>query len=310
MYDFLVLDAMNHAHRSWWGCREAATAGGVSNGLEKGFLTRLLDLRRLCPGAQMVIAWDGVPLRQWAENPMYKAGRETRRPQGWHDRCARLRDTLGHVFPTLHDPEDEADVEIARFLQAQAGRSLIVSTDTDLGQLLTPQVDQYRPGPGGGLYRLEDFVRDNGFPPSGLVLFRALKGGHSDGLNGLACFPTEVSRRLAAEFLTVKALYGALGANPFPEPLACLTRSQLRKLRNGAAQVRSNARVLDLLAAPAEPHLTKPRHDWRPLRELLAPLQLQSLGRQLEADLAVGWGPASRGRVVAWAGSSVLPAPA
>ena len=123
---------------------------GRDNSLELGFVDRLLELHQEFEGAQFILVWDGKPQRQLVENPDYKANRAARhsdRPADWKARCGRLREALTGIYPTLFDPADEADVEIARFLtQREPGRALVVSTDGDLLQLLGDDVDALRPG--------------------------------------------------------------------------------------------------------------------------------------------------------------------
>jgi hypothetical protein len=70
--------------------------------------------------------------------------------------------------------------------------------------------------------------------------------------------------------------------------LGALTALQLRKLRDGEAQARANARLLDLAGVAGEPHLTLPPRDFRPLRDLLAPLELRDLAAAVEAEFLVG----------------------
>jgi len=274
-YRHLILDSLNHAHRCWSRGRNSVTR---DSSLERGFLEKLIELRRGVPGAEIVLAWDGAPDAQRKENPNYKrrpVGAEEGRPADWRARCDALREALSHVLPTLYSPCVEADNEIARFVRAADGRVLIVSTDGDMRALLSERVDVFRPGLSPALYRLEDFRREHGFPPSGLALFKALTGDRTNNVRGLYRFPRKVAGQLAARCGTVDGLYDALRRREFAE---ALTLGQLDQLREGEAQVRSNARVLDLLADTAAPHLTAPaRPDVKPLKALLGPLQLGHL---------------------------------
>ena len=115
-----------------------------------------------------------------------------------------------------------------------------------------------------------------------------MTGDRSNGISGLRHFPTKVATRLAAERGTVDRLYEGLRQLEVPGTLAALTELQLRKMRDGEVQVRGNARLLDLAGVTGEPHLTVPPRDFRPLRDLLGPLELRDLAGALEAEFLVG----------------------
>jgi DNA polymerase-1 len=277
----MVLDVSNLVHRQWWGSRASRTSAGRDNSLEAGFLNYLRSLMRRCPRARPVLAWDGEPVRQLAENPGYKAHRAAAhadRPADWHPRCDRLREALAHLLPTLFDPADEADVEIARFLKQQAeAESVLVSTDGDLHALLRDGVSVLRPGQDAQLYRADDFRRDYGFPPERLALYKSLTGDRSDGVRGLPYFLKKTAARLAAAFADAHALYESLHAGRLEEVAGELRGSEVEKLRAGEAAVRSNARLFDLLAAGGAPHLSHPDGDAGPLSALARGLELAHL---------------------------------
>src|SRR5262245_22322348 len=104
----VIVDIQNLLHRYWWTHRDARTSSGRDSSMERGLLGALGSLRRRHPEAELIMAWDGRPARQLAENPTYKAQRAAAhadRPPDWGPRCARLREALGHVLPTLYNPE-------------------------------------------------------------------------------------------------------------------------------------------------------------------------------------------------------------
>src|SRR5262245_59843920 len=112
-YGVVVVDAMNLAHRGRWRARGSLTREGCENGLERGLVEGLLSIRQQHLGATIVLAWDGEPVHQRAAYHGYKAGRASGHADlsaDWHARCDGLREALTHVYPTLHDPWDEADV--------------------------------------------------------------------------------------------------------------------------------------------------------------------------------------------------------
>jgi DNA polymerase-1 len=294
-YDILVLDALNHAHRCWWRCRDSLTGDGRDNGLERGFLEGLVYLERDYPTAQVVLAWDGEPVGQRSELPEYKAARAERhknRPVDWHPRCDALRDALAHQYATLYDPADEADYEIARLVNriADGKRTLIVSTDSDLLMLLAPRVHLLRPGVAREFYGLQEFQLEYGFAPANLALYKALVGDKSDGIPGLPYFPKAVAKQLVAAFGSVGTLYSILKGPARSPKLGRLTQSQRQKLLEGEDRVRSNARLVDLHSVSGAPHLRHPSGDWAPLWDLLRDRDLDHLAAGLEWDALTGNG--------------------
>src|SRR5262245_20789057 len=228
-YTRVIIDAMDLLHRGWWSRRGSLSPGGRDNSVEAGFLPALAEQRARHPAAELVLAWDGRPSRQLALFPEYKASRAAAhadRPADWQARCDRLRRALSGVLPALYDPEDEADVEIARLVGDGAGPTLIVSGDGDLLALLSGQVSVLRPGPPPRLWTPGEFLAEHGFPPAALPLFRALTGDRSDSVRGLPYFPRKAAAALAAAFGTAGELYRALARTPAPAAVQALSESQ------------------------------------------------------------------------------------
>ncbi len=277
-YDIVILDAMNHAYRSWYPIRDYTSSNGIDNSLESGFLTGLVTLLRRYAGAKVILAWDGRPTSQMAIQADYKAGRSAKhqsinRPLDWHARCDRLRTALSALFTTLYDPNDEADVEIARFLKTYKAPTLLVSTDRDLLMLLDDNVAVCRPGQGVGLYNVEGFGAEYGFLPEHFPLYKSITGDASDNIKGIARFPTKLAKTLASSFGAVDQLYEALHSGSSPV-LADLTKGQREKLLAGESLVRDNDRLVNLLAAAGQPHITLPTGDWTGLQKLAQELEL------------------------------------
>ena len=290
-YDIAILDAMNHAYRCWWPLRTSTTRLGRDNSIERGFVGGLVALLQRYFGALVVLAWDGLPIRQVEENPAYKSGRAQKhvdRPADWRCRCDRLRESLAGLFHTLYDPSGEADQEIARFIKGLTGaRVLIVSTDADMLMLLDDRVDVLRPGRGPGPYRGDDFRQEYGFKPENFVLFRALVGDRSDNIRGLLRFPKAVAQHLAASFGTVDQLYQELCRDPIHPVLRQLTARQRQSLQAGERQVRANARLIDLLAETTPAHLSRPVGDPGPLLSLLHDLDSTDLADAMTWESAI-----------------------
>ena len=298
-YDIVILDAMNHAHRCWWPLRDSTTGLGQDSSLERGFIAGVVALLQRYFGALLVLAWDGRPTKQIEENPTYKADRADKhanRPADWHSRCDRLRETLASVFHTVYDPMGEADQEIARLIKETADKHvLVISTDADLLMLLNDRVDVVRPTCKTGFYCAKDFQKEYGFKPESFVLYRALIGDKSDNIKGIFRFPKATAQSLTASFRTVDKLYRELHRNPLFPAVKQLTVLQRQSLLTAEQQVRSNARLIDLLAETEPPHLSRPAGDQGPLLSLLSDLDLTDLANALSWELNALRNPTPRG---------------
>jgi 5'-3' exonuclease len=263
-YTHVIVDVLNLAYRYWWTVRDSRTSKGQDNSLESGLCQALARLRARYAGSQLVLAWDGKPQHQREENPAYKAqrrGEHRERPADWQERCQRLCHALSGFFLTLYDPLNEADVEIASYVRhTKADRSLLVSTDRDLFMLLAEHVDILRPGQKPELYRLADFKRDYPFEPCRYALYKALVGDASDNLRGVGYFPTKVATQLATSFLGVDDLFKAVQRGRYHPILATLTEKQRSKLAMAENRIRSNHRLIDLLAYEEHPHFQSPEN--------------------------------------------------
>jgi len=290
-YDILIVDAMNHAYRYWWPLRDSTTHFGQDNSLERGFISGLVSLLQHYFGALLVLAWDGRPTKQFVESPTYKAGRADKhvnRPTDWHYRCDRLREALAGVFHTIYDPMGEADQEIARFIKGTADeRVLVISTDADLLMLLNHRVDVFRPNCKTTSYQVNQFQQDYGFKPESFALFRALVGDKSDNIKGILRFPKAAAQNLAASFGTVDQLYQELCRNPLSPAIRQLSVLQQQSLLAAEQQVRSNARLIDLLADATPAHLSRPAGDRGPLLSLLHDSDLTDLANSMSWELDV-----------------------
>jgi len=288
-YDIVILDALNEAYRCWWPLRASTTRLGRDNSIERGFIGGLVALLQRYFGALLVLAWDGRPVKQVEENPTYKvgrAGKHANRPTDWHQRCNRLREALADVFHTVYDPAGEADQEIARFIKGVTGeRVLVVSTDADLLMLLSDHVDVLRPGCTIESYKVADFRQEFGFKPENFVLFRALIGDRSDNIRGLFRFPKAVAQSLVASFRNVDQLYREFHRVPINPVLGQLTARQRQSLQAGEKQVRSNARLIDLLSETVPAHLSRPTGDLAMLLSLLHDLDSTDLADAMTWEL-------------------------
>jgi DNA polymerase-1 len=286
-YWIVIADGMNLVHRGRWRARGWLTSDGRQNCLERGFVEGLLDIRRQHPLATVVLTLDDEPVRKQAAHLRYKSRRLVSHlglPADRRPRCDGLRETLAHVFPTVYDPGDEADAEIARLVKRPdpGVKTLIVSMDADLLILVRPRVHVLRPGAGRETDDPFPIQEEFGLPATHLLTYNALTGDRSENIAGLTRLPREVARRLAAEFGSADVLHGALcGAEEVPV-LNALTDLQRRTLGDGEARARANSGLIDLRARGGKLSLRMPSGDTPPIRDLLGTRELETFAGPLE----------------------------
>jgi 5'-3' exonuclease/transcription antitermination factor NusG len=233
---FRIVEALNSAP----GGSKLMDGQGRPTGLYNGFLRSLGALRTRFPGAKLYVSWDGSSQRRRALCESYKANRPSREvPQ-----LPELWDILSAVGVwQVHNPEEETDDLIACLVRGplQGQRNVIVSTDRDFLQLVTPTDILLCPKVGKGeekIYDPDKVTEEYGVAPSAMVYLRALRGDSSDNLPGVPRVPTDVLASLVRAHGTVEAI--------FASNLAGLTPNQYGKVRAAEAQVRLNVLLMTL----------------------------------------------------------------
>jgi len=191
--DYVLVDSMFIAYRSFYAGKSLKTSSGELSGLEFYYLRTLFSLVKKFYPAKIVIVWDGVPVEGNSINSEYKAGRDTTEAgkANFHPRVDRLKDALFEVCYSYYDPEVEADYSIAGMLDCLEGNKVIVSSDDDFKQLVDTKSDKkvYIFHPGNSYFNTEDKVYTElevverfGVTPDHVTLYRAWNGDSSDNL--------------------------------------------------------------------------------------------------------------------------------
>jgi DNA polymerase-1 len=290
-YDYTVIDSHLLAYRSWWPVRELRSSDGTHTGLEFGFIKNVLSIARLWQPARVILAWDGYPTRCASLFPQvkddtgkesgYKSGRQKHADKEaeppWSPRLERLRHAFLPLISTLYDPRAEADEEIARFCfwaEARGKRTLIISKDRDLHQLVSDSVHLVLGPEEADIYTPEKVEAEWGVPPKKLTFRRAIEGDSSDAVPGaVPRLPKEIICRLANDSESIDDLL-----------LRCQqgyakTAKQLDNLLAGRPMIKRNWQLFELASqAQYKPTLLPgTTGDGTALRQLVRELQCNSL---------------------------------
>jgi 5'-3' exonuclease/transcription antitermination factor NusG len=249
-FDTVLVDGHNLAVRCAVvpGLDTLKDSKGRYTGAIVGFLRSLGSFKKRFPGAEIVVAWDCSNQRRRSLFPDYKANRPTNPlattvhgPNGANgaspfDQIHWLRDVLPYLgVKQAWNPEEEADDVIATL--AQRGRCVVVSTDRDLLQLVSPMVRQFVPS-NDKLYDPATVEAEYGVPPNRMVDLRSLDGDSSDNIPGVPGFGLKTAAKLLRLYGTVE---GAFASN-----LAGITPAQYLKLRAAEKQVKLNVKLMTL----------------------------------------------------------------
>src|SRR6266851_1409559 len=143
-----LIDALPYVFRAYFAIRELRSPQGQPVNAVYGFTAFLLQLLRREPLTHVGVAFDESLTSSFrnAFFPAYKASRELPPPDlAWQlDRCQAVVRALGlQVFVDQQYEADDLIGTLARQATAHGMEVVVVSSDKDLMQLVTPQVTFY-----------------------------------------------------------------------------------------------------------------------------------------------------------------------
>ena len=215
-----LVDASLYVFRAWHSMPDDfRDADGWPTNAVHGFARFLLELLERERPRHIAIAFDeslGSNFRH-ALYPAYKANRDPAPPElkrqfAW---CKALCEALG--LATLAHANFEADDLIgsaAQAMRAQGFRSVIVSADKDLSQLLHAEDEQYDFGKGQRWGHAGVKAR-HGVHAEQIADYLALAGDAVDNIPGVQGIGTKSAAVLLAHFDTLDALLARLDEVPF-----------------------------------------------------------------------------------------------
>ncbi len=217
----LLIDASPYIFRSYFALPSSiSTPAGAPANAANGFASFLVKLLTEEQPDHVAVAFDGSLTTSFRNQiyPNYKANRDLPAKElvAQLDFCRRIAAALG--LATDISDDFEADDLIGSWLHEvdwgtpQPPAKLhtsIVSSDKDLGQLVTDSVDLYDFAKGLHLGKAE-IQSKFGVPPSQLVDFLALAGDSVDNIPGVPGIGAKTAAALLASFAGVDDLLGQI----------------------------------------------------------------------------------------------------
>ena len=206
-YKSLIIDGNNFLFRAYYGKgRTPRMVNEVNVAPGCAFLHQLKELVTRHESENIYMAWDQkttlTPDNYRSKLVDYKGQRveseEKIALKAYINHLQPFMDALGVVTVRPHDLE--ADDVIAFFAFKEQDSALIVSSDKDLMQLVTPKVHVYQPLT-GLVVTPENFEEAASVPQQHFVLFKAIMGDKSDNIPGIPKYGPVHSKRLAGEIM-------------------------------------------------------------------------------------------------------------
>ena len=192
---------------------DMATPRGELTNAVYGFTSMLLNVIRDEQPDYVVVAFDTGETFRHDEYAEYKAHR-SRMPQELADQMERIRQVIGTMdIPIVEAEGFEAD-DVLGTLSCQAAEqdisSLIVTGDSDLFQLVTPDVHVLLAGRRSSdtrVYDQEGIRQRYELEPRQLIDYKALIGDTSDNIPGVRGVGTKTATPLLQKYGTVEGIY-------------------------------------------------------------------------------------------------------
>ena len=261
--DVVIIDGHNLAVRCAVapGLDTLKDSQGRFTGAIVGVLRSLGSFRKRFPSAEIIVTWDGSSQRRKALFSAYKANRHgsatngsaTNGNHGESNGSANGESNGARPFDQVHwlrdvlpllgvkqawNPEEEADDVIAALVSKYLGKKcVVISTDRDLLQLVSDDVQIFIPGKD----RFMDSAAveaDYGVKPDHIVDLRAIDGDTSDNIPGVRGFGLKTAAQLLRLYGTVEGVYTS--------NFSAVTTAQYKKLRESEQQVRLNLQLMSL----------------------------------------------------------------
>ncbi len=281
-HPLILIDAYSQIFRAYYAIRHLSNSKGEPTNAVFVFARLLLKLEEEYPGTAGAMLFDCGKVKFRLElAPDYKANRPPM-PEELKLQMPVIRELAAAFgWPLLEEPEYEADDLIAAFASSADGPVLIVSSDKDLSQLVTPEVKMLVPAQKNGFeLRDEEKVREKfAVSPDRIVDYLALLGDNSDNIPGVP----GVGPKTAAAILN-----SCGAAEQWLEDPARIPDPKIRaKLEPHLALIRKNRKLIQLRETlparfdPPAPHLRRSAPDWAKIRAICEAMELKSLLKEL-----------------------------
>jgi len=255
--NLLILDTATLYYRAFYALPEKMTApDGHPHNAVRGFLSMLTKLITIHQPAGLVAAWDQDWRPEWRVNLVssYKTHRVEEALDAELDGVELVPDTLGPQIGAIAQILDacgiarigfdnfEADDVIASVAAQNQGPNLVVTSDKDMMQVVSPSTSILLQMNGGiegwPVVTNADVLSRFGVTPSQYLDFAVLRGDPSDGLPGVSGIGDKTGATLIGQFGDLEALIAAAAAPNAAKPLTPRLCAKLLESQDYLARAR------------------------------------------------------------------------
>ena len=225
---FLIVDGHSLAHRGYHAVNARLTApDGTPTSMIVSFMNMLYHVQdELLPDCTVIVfdassRTSGVHTFRYDLQEDYKANRK---PLDEDLRIQlpilqKLLECLGFRVIVREGVEaDDVAASIARLAQSQGYESVVLTSDKDLFQILSPCIKMIRPIKNGvtraEMYDARKFTEEFGFPPSSMSDYLALVGDRIDNIKGVDGIGKVGAAKILSVHPTIEEIFSALDDLP------------------------------------------------------------------------------------------------
>jgi DNA polymerase-1 len=287
-----LIDGSAYIYRAFFALPPLSNSKGIQTNAVYGFTTMLMKvLREHKPDCLAIVFDERGPTTRHAEYAAYKAQRPEM-PHGMQAQIPYIHRVIGAMgLPVVKMPGYEADDLIgtlSRQADAQGYQVVIVTSDKDMFQLLTPAVRIYDPVKDKWIGEAECRERF-GVEPHRVVEIMGLMGDAIDNIPGVKGIGEKTAVKLITQFGTIESLLQRLDEVSAPKTRALLTeQAESARLSRQLATIQTDCPVefqcerFQIVPPPPDPLIAL-------LRELEFPTLLKTVQPAAGADvLAAG----------------------
>lgn len=214
MSTLLMIDGNSLANRAFYGVPHLSNAKGVPTNAVYGFLNTLQSVVERFQPDELFVAFDiSKKVFRHEQFADYK-GTRTGMPEDLRAQMPLIKEALGYMnIETFGMEGYEADDIIgtmSRHYTALGHKSIILSGDRDLFQLVSPSVTVCFPKSKGADMEIvtPEFLAEHYDMTPGLVIeLKGLMGDKSDNIPGIAGVGEKTARKLLGDYGTIEGLY-------------------------------------------------------------------------------------------------------
>lgn len=214
MSTLLMIDGNSLANRAFYGVPHLSNAKGVPTNAVYGFLNTLQSVVERFQPDELFVAFDiSKKVFRHEQFADYK-GTRTGMPEDLRAQMPLIKEALGYMnIETFGMEGYEADDIIgtmSRHYTALGHKSIILSGDRDLFQLVSPSVTVCFPKSKGADMEIvtPEFLAEHyDMTPELVIELKGLMGDRSDNIPGIAGVGEKTARKLLGDYGTIEGLY-------------------------------------------------------------------------------------------------------